>query len=750
MLTNEMQLIDLPTELLVQLLYYFEFDFCIRCRLICSSFQQIIDEHYYPTRVKLPPNRQHLTVVASQGYVQYLEACVSRNPSIFDKVEYLDISNVLFEPNHFPRTLTPSILQCFSNSPIRTFIQYQPFKHDGIDANPFFKLLPAGTTILMNRHNYFAPMLFSTNDNMQTIINMYHFDQDYSAAPLDLLKKIRNMGINVEEFAIMLVYFSNRNECFNYLVKLRESYDKFDVASSASVLQAYARVGNVDTFDIISPLCITEIPSEYGGGPLRQALQHDRFELVRHLVENCGADVNEMAFVEHYGEIVSVLGTNPIVGLHHLEYLISAGADILNCTTRGESLIHFALRRHCITRDLITRFYGTEIPIDNRTDDGCTLLHYDLKYETGYNTLLLLNRGADVTAQDNDGNTILHMDPSAIDLLTPDLLPSFINRPNKFGDTPLHSAIRSTRDESKLLQLGADPYVPMRVQNIDDFTTTRKYYRIMRDVQLEYRYSVKEEIFKILNLPIDSTERVDPIIVVAAFTSFLREHRLCGNSQLPVFEMFFKFTAARYSDLSMRDEKGRHLVHYLHDNNTLEIYNKITGHSLTDYITLRDNNGKTLLHYHAHSAPKHAMLTIEVIPYWFEPDNEGNTPLSIVLAQGNKQIISDLLYYPHELWFKADSNGDTPVHLLARSKLNSHCIINALRRRGFDIKVKNNAGETAYDVYMKRSDINSRMAKAFSQRSLPLAQQCDKCLRYFDCKRYLDQHCAGKHPNVAQ
>ncbi|KAJ5738435.1 hypothetical protein N7493_001590, partial [Penicillium malachiteum] len=109
------------------------------------------------------------------------------------------------------------------------------------------------------------------------------------------------------------------------------------------------------------------------------------------------------------------------------------------------------------------------LQLESRDSHGCTLIHCTGRIER---IRSLIDRGAEISAQDNSGNTIVHrlvqLQPSEQrisllgDLLTRD--PQLVHIADEAGDTPLHYVIR-TRDIQfeyldLLLEHGADPVQP--------------------------------------------------------------------------------------------------------------------------------------------------------------------------------------------------------------------------------------------------------------------------------------------------
>ncbi|KAJ5369177.1 uncharacterized protein N7496_008937 [Penicillium cataractarum] len=130
------------------------------------------------------------------------------------------------------------------------------------------------------------------------------------------------------------------------------------------------------------------------------------------------------------------------------------------------TVIHEILRAGDVVEPLLQL---PSLQVESRDDQGCTLIHCTCGNERIWS---LIDRGADISAQDNSGKTIVHRlvqgQPSEQkistirDLLTRD--PRLVHMSDEAGDTPFHYVIRARDIQFEyidlLLEHGAEPVQP--------------------------------------------------------------------------------------------------------------------------------------------------------------------------------------------------------------------------------------------------------------------------------------------------
>ncbi|CAG8269634.1 unnamed protein product [Penicillium nalgiovense] len=157
--------------------------------------------------------------------------------------------------------------------------------------------------------------------------------------------------------------------------------------------------------------------------------------------------------------------------------------DEANIEIQRKTVIHEILKSGNLSGPF---FQLPSLQLERRDSSGCTLLLAACKSNTTLTTKMhfveagttitrttlqeLVDRGADVMAQDNDGNTILHhiylrnMDSELFKTLKEIIIknPSLLHQPNRNGETFFHRTLvaRNLDVIDDLLEMGADPLQP--------------------------------------------------------------------------------------------------------------------------------------------------------------------------------------------------------------------------------------------------------------------------------------------------
>ncbi|KAK2923678.1 Ankyrin repeat [Fusarium oxysporum f. sp. vasinfectum] len=157
--------------------------------------------------------------------------------------------------------------------------------------------------------------------------------------------------------------------------------------------------------------------------------------------------------------------------IEEIEFLIGQGADATAQDIQDETCIHKAMRRKNATLEIVRFLLRNGARADARSESGQTCLHTFRPWGAVIPFIsdliqLVTSRGTDINANDNDGNTPLHLMTKCGNV---ENLSTFADQPgldlnarNRLGKTPLHvAALRSpsvhgTEILAMLIKKGAD------------------------------------------------------------------------------------------------------------------------------------------------------------------------------------------------------------------------------------------------------------------------------------------------------
>ncbi|VDK40693.1 unnamed protein product [Taenia asiatica] len=192
---------------------------------------------------------------------------------------------------------------------------------------------------------------------------------------------------------------------------------------------------------------IINTPTSSGQTVLISACRNGKLDIVKYLVDECGADMEQVGTVHFDGEAVE--GVTPLwcaAAANYLEivrFLVDRGADV-NRTTITNST---ALRAACfdgheeVVRYLVERGANVETP--NRHEHTCLMIACFRGHENIVK--YLLSRGARVNRRSAKGNTALHDCAESGNLRSLALLLRYgaLMRPDEYGQTPIISGANS-------------------------------------------------------------------------------------------------------------------------------------------------------------------------------------------------------------------------------------------------------------------------------------------------------------------
>ncbi|VDM16744.1 unnamed protein product [Hydatigera taeniaeformis] len=248
---------------------------------------------------------------------------------------------------------------------------------------------------------------------------------------------------------------------------------------------------------------IINTPTSSGQTILISACRNGKLEIVQYLVDECGADMEQVGTVHFDGEAVE--GVTPLwcaAAANYLEivrFLVERGADV-NRTTITNST---ALRAACFDgHEAIVRYLveqGANVETPNRHEHTCLMIACFRGHERVVR--YLLSKGARVNRRSAKGNTALHdcAESGNLDSLTLLLCYGALMRPDEYGQTPIISGANSAY--KKVVEYLCDlrtPYGEMVVP-VEEQAAAREllgaslYDRQSRvqDAVIEWQYAMK-------------------------------------------------------------------------------------------------------------------------------------------------------------------------------------------------------------------------------------------------------------------
>jgi ankyrin repeat protein len=390
-------------------------------------------------------------------------------------------------------------------------------------------------------------------------------------------------------------------------------------------------------------------------------------------------------------------------------YMANNGSFLHNLIVRDELLGRWSFLLDHYDRELI----------NCKNELGRTPLHEALIRRDLSIISMLLERGADIHALDNNGNSSLHF---FLMKLSGDKIPEFltisefITHCNKDGLCPIHLAILAWPVSvlEKMVLLGA---------RLDCKANLKHYAGSDRSMVKFYRR------FNPMHYKTEKTHLFEPI-------HLLLLHR---KTDLKTLKWALVQQKERYSDLSFIDDMGRHIVHFMHFLPELEIYNRVCHKTFDQYATMTDHQNRNILCFAMNAAYRnekfckvhtpqslHKMVST-VGMNWEQRDIDGMTPLLFALKRRNAKLAITILR--HVKHIEPDCLGNTAIHYVAAntvSYLNSRWtyhgqysvtkankLVKILMDRQVDPVAKNNNGYTA--IHYLESSVTDFCIKDFQK-----------------------------------
>mmetsp|Transcript_21228 Transcript_21228/g.55211 ORF Transcript_21228/g.55211 Transcript_21228/m.55211 type:complete len:1203 (-) Transcript_21228:303-3911(-) len=287
-------------------------------------------------------------------------------------------------------------------------------------------------------------------------------------------------------------------------------------------------------------------------------------------------------------------------------------------------------------------------------------LHRDMKMKRFREVVRLIEEGANVTAADGNGETILHQ---AIRLDSPLVrgalfavkqISQLVNVPNKMGDTPFHIAcISGSQNASaivdELLMLGANTSIPNA-----NGETPLEFSRIaaVRDKLVVHTNAEEEE--KKLQEHVDST--ISSILSLPAEAKRVRELVFSTPQQLK------SSVKAEKINPDSKLEFGGTALHLAIRAGKADIADALV--EVGADVNAADKFGITALHFAAfHEAVDMVEKLAKAGADVNAADQDGNTPLHFAALKANRSVAIALIRAGAEVQLKSKT-GDRPCDLV--------------------------------------------------------------------------------------
>lgn len=282
---------------------------------------------------------------------------------------------------------------------------------------------------------------------------------DFTYFETSILK--RNPGMRFEEGRTPLHIASEKGHTgyVAYLLSKSVQVNAKDVASSTPLHEA-VRNGRIDCTDLLLKAGADPDPKDSSGNtPLHLVMPLATRSAIFVRLLAAGADPNQK---DNYGEtplhIAARLGMSDDI----IQALIQSGGDTNERNKRGVTPLSLAIERKQVAQANLFVRLGADIHAEDI--DGNTALSKAIA--SGIEMIKAVILGSNVQSRDSQGRTPLHIavmgkaDPAVINYLIS--IKADINARDKNGDTPIHIAVRNNDRASGeiLLAYGADVFSP--------------------------------------------------------------------------------------------------------------------------------------------------------------------------------------------------------------------------------------------------------------------------------------------------
>ncbi len=387
-----------------------------------------------------------------------------------------------------------------------------------------------------------------------------------------------------------------------------------------------------------------------GNTPLHIAIVKDApMSFLEYLVEN-GADVNARNSSGDSVLLMAAQKNKKDAG----ELLLQKGADIFATNMENNSPLRVAFM------DLnVEKWFINSETMLMRDGSGNTPLHYAAEWKYKQSAQMLIDRGANVSAVNANGESAVFAatkgnSPELIDLLVSKGAPvdsRNVAARDNLGNTPVHAAVKWNSKEAakELLSYGVD----VNAQNLNGKTA-------------------------------------------------LSEACKSGKKELSIMLI------EKGANVNATDNQGRTVLMDAVQSQNVEIVDMLLSKGAN--VNVQDLEGKSAYHEAAMSKKLSLINTIRAAggnP--LSRDKEGNTPLSLVF-DCDDQTIKAVLGNDTSI---VDSDGNTPVHIAVEKKVDKS-LLSMLLDSGYPVSQRNGQGITALNIAV--SDNSKELALVLLER----------------------------------
>lgn len=470
-----------------------------------------------------------------------------------------------------------------------------------------------------------------------------------------------------------------------------------------------------------------------GNTPLHLAIrENSSLDSMNYLLD-CGADIDARNSAGESLLYMVVKQNNKEAG----EILINKGADIYASDSNGTSPLYLALT----AKDDVRNWFFCKAVVESVDGNGNTPLHYAVNWNNENGIEYIINAKGDVSKKNSAGetplfNAVRHNSAAAINILikygaNPNARDFLLDTPlhhavrgpymaaidslvvqkdieinarNLAGKTPLSQAVIANQGEvtGKLIKYGADvnayddtgvtvlmDAVQNKSMNTFDLLLSAKANVNLPDMNGRNAYHEAAKIKDIAIIDILSVNGGNALI-----------HDSYGKTPFSMLltEDFSYIESILGSDKNLVDSNGNNPIHEaINCNASVDVVQKLIN--LGYNIDQRNGQGLSPLNLAISLANKEqAIVLIHNGADPFITDNIGECAITLCFNKDNQDILDEIVTDLVKSQ-KTDIYGQSILHYAARNA--SVDTIDHIIEHGIDKSLKDNSGETAYDVAVR-------------------------------------------------